>query len=290
MKAEEAIVVLHYNKIRLTLRCVQSILDAGYSPEQVYCFDNGSKPEVFAELKETFPEVQHLRTGKNHGFSGGFNRALKWVFSFPSLTSALFCTNDTVISPHALEECSQMGRQTGAGMVAPCITYLSHPDSIDSIGAYVDFENCTIRHYHDRDLPLMLEPGKEYIPGTALWIHRDTFDTLGGADESYHTYWEDVDMSFRAHAKNIPLARCYQAKIGHGVGQTCHKKPLYTTFYFQRNRIRFFKRFLSGDVLEKILQQILRELQESGARWQEKGDTKRLKYLDRLLEEIKIIK
>lgn len=94
-------------------------------------------------------------------------------------------------------------------------------------------------------------------------------------------------MSFRAHKKNIPLARCYTADIGHGVGQTCHKKPLYTTFYFQRNRIRFCKRFLDGDALDKALQLIHKELKESGTRWQEKEDKRRLDYLGQLLEEIK---
>ena len=96
-------------------------------------------------------------------------------------------------------------------------------------------------------------------------------------------------MSFRAHGKNIPLARCYQANIGHGVGQTCHKKPLYTTFYFQRNRIRFCKRYLSGTALNKTLHGILQELQQSGERWQEKGDTRRLNFLEQLMEEIKIV-
>jgi GT2 family glycosyltransferase len=285
--SKDAVIVLYFNKIRLTVRCVQSILDAGYSPGQVYCFDNGSKPENSAGLREIFPGVQHAGVEKNHGFSGGFNRALSWVFLSSSISSALFCTNDTVAHGHELEECMQTSQTTGAGMVAPCITYLSHPGSIDSIGAYVDFENCTIHHYHDRDLPLILEPGKEYIPGTALWIHRDAFKDLGGADESYHTYWEDVDLSFRAHQKNIPLARCYKAVIGHGVGQTCHKKPLYTTFYFQRNRIRFYKRFLSGEMLANGLRRIQRELLESGARWREKGDKKRIDYLQQLLDELK---
>ena len=286
MGATDAVVVLYYNKIRLTGRCLRSILEAGYSPGQVYCFDNGSKPEHFAELKNAFPTVQHMRTEQNHGFSGGFNRALNWVFSSSSLTSALFCTNDTVVHARALEECSKIAKKTGAGAVAPCITYLSHPGSIDSIGAYFNPISCTIHHYHDREMPPLLDREKDYIPGTALWIHRDAFEELGGADESYHTYWEDVDLSFRAHKKNIPLARCYTADIGHGVGQTCHKKPLYTTFYFQRNRIRFCKRFLSGDALENALRLIHGELLASGTRWQEKQDKRRLDYLQQLLEEL----
>ncbi|MCK4766416.1 MAG: glycosyltransferase family 2 protein [Candidatus Aminicenantes bacterium] len=285
MKPKDALVVLYYNKSRLTKSCVTSILQAGYPAEQVFCFDNGSKPEVFAELQKAFPRVQHYRTEQNRGFSGGFNKALEPVFA-DGVSSVLFCTNDTVVYPSALENCRQTARQTGAGIIAPCITYLSRPAEIDSSGGYFDPTGCTLHHYRKRDLPVLLEPGKDYIPGTALWIHRDAFKALGGTDESYFTYWEDVDLSFRAHRENIPQARCYEAKIAHGVGQTCHKKPLYTTFYFQRNRVRFCKRYLSGADLERGLGIIREELLRAGDRWQEKGDRKRLNYLEQILAEI----
>jgi hypothetical protein len=274
--------------MRLTNRCIQSILDAGYSPAQVYCFDNGSAPDSCDDLKEKFPHVQHAREEQNRGFSGGFNRALRWVFSSPAISSVLFCTNDTVVYPGALEECSRTAKQTGAGMVAPCITYLARPDAIDSLGAYFDPRTASIYHYHELDLPLILDPAKDYIPGTALWIHRGAFFTLDGADESYHTYWEDVDMCFRAHKQDIPLARCPAARIGHGVGQTCHKKPIYTTFYFQRNRIRFCKRFLSGAALDNALAIIRSELQQASARWQEKSDHTRLTYWQQLSDELNL--
>lgn len=281
---KDAIVVLYYNKIRLTQKCIQSILDAGYSPDQVYCFDNGSKSEVFRQLQEDFSCCHHRRIEKNLGYSGGFNRALEWVFSSDA-SSALFCTNDTVVEPGALEACVKTAGQTGAGMVAPLITFISRQDTIDAIGAYFDKDIGTLRHYHRFGLPDLLDPKKDYMPGTALWIHRDTFTQLGGTDESFHMYWEDVDMCFRAHKKGIPLARCYTALIRHGGSQTVRKKPLYTTFYFQRNRIRFCKRYLNGEVQKRVLMTIYQELMNSANQWQQKEDQRRLGYLDELLKE-----
>lgn len=285
MSKQAAIVVLYFNKERLTVRCVRSILASGYEPHRVYCFDNGSKPEVFAGIRDTFPLVNHGRSEENSGYAGGFNRALAWVFCGP-FSSALFCTNDTLVLPGALEECQKTAARTGAGLVAPRITYLLKQEEIDSIGAYFDEEACTIRHYRVHDLPDLLIPGQDYIPGTAWWIDRAAFQALGGADESYFTYWEDVDLSFRAHRQNIKLARCYPALIRHGVGQTCHKKPLYTTFYFQRNRIRFCKRFLAGERLKRSLAIIGRELEELGQRWQKQDDRQRLAYLKEIQAEL----
>jgi GT2 family glycosyltransferase len=285
LKSEIAIIVLHYNKIRLTTRCIQSILDAGYPPGQVHCFDNGSRPGIFQQLQQSYSLCHHRRIEENLGFAGGFNRALGWVFA-SGFGSALFCTNDTLVSPGAAEACAHTAARTGAGMAAPLITFLNKPGAIDSTGAYFDAQTGVLHHYHQQGLPDLLDPRKDYMPGTALWIDRDTFEKLGGADESFHMYWEDVDLCFRAHREGIPLARCYGAHLMHGGGQTCRKKPLYTTYYFQRNRIRFCRRFLEGDNRRRVLEMIRGELMESGSAWEEKGDTRRMQYLKKLLEEL----
>ncbi len=294
---KEAIVVLYYNKVKLTVPCVESILAAGYPAERIYCFDNGSKEDVFEEIKSRFPDCSHHRCRTNNGYSGGFNRALEWVFSL-GVDSVLFCTNDTRVFPGALEACALTARKTGVGMVAPCITYLSakkelptgaaptEDDAIDSIGGWFDAKGGTLNHYHERGLSEILDPVTDYIPGTALWISADFFRELGGVDESFHMYWEDVDICFRAHAKGMSMARCYEARIGHGVGQTCRKKPLYTTFYFQRNRVRFCRRYLSGDALEKAVELLRKEFQKLGEKWRENEDQKRLNYLEQLMHEL----
>ncbi|MCP5048838.1 MAG: glycosyltransferase family 2 protein [bacterium] len=287
MNRETAIVVLYYNKLRLTVRCIQSVLDAGYPPDQVYCFDNGSKPDVFHQLYQAFPTCRHLRNDTNLGFSGGFNRSLEQVFTI-GFTSALFCTNDTIIEPGAAEACLETASQTEAGMVAPQVNYLFRPDAIDSIGAYFDNETGLLHHYHDHHLPMLLDSTKDYIPGTALWINKETFQILDGTDESYHMYWEDVDLSFRAHHEGIPLARSYDARFSHGVGQTNRKKPLYTTFYFLRNRIRFCRLYLYGDAQEKVLRSIHNELIQLGNRWKQRNDTRRIGYFHKLIEELAI--
>jgi GT2 family glycosyltransferase len=261
------------------------VLDAGVPAQRVYCFDNGSQLQVYEEIGETFPRCNHLRIQQNLGYSGGFNRSLQHVFA-AGFSSALFCTNDTLMRPGAAEACLQTAQKTRSGMVAPLVIYRSNPDNIDSIGAYFDEETALLRHYHEHGLPEMLDPAKDYIPGTAVWIDKDTFTRLGGTDESFHMYWEDVDLCFRAHAEGIPMARCYQAVLSHGGGQTTRKKPLYTTFYFHRNRIRFCRRYLQGAGLERALGLIRSQLERMAREWQQKNDQRRINYYELLMEEL----
>ena len=144
----------------------------------------------------------------------------------------------------------------------------------------------TLHHLSDSNLPILLT-SDEYIPGTALWLTRDAFFKLGGTNQSYVMYWEDVDFCYRAHQQGFQLARCYEAKIQHGVGQTCHKKPIYTTFYYQRNRIRFCKQWLTPTEWEKVEPIILHDLKLLESRAKKKNDQRRLDYLQKIrLEEL----
>lgn len=281
MAPENCIGILSYNKISLTRRCVDSVLTSGYNPESVFLFHNGSQSEIRNDLEHEYPEINHKWAEENSGYSGGFNSIMKWIFSNGG-RSVLFLTNDTVVDPDTLKRCLETEEETGSGFIAPSIYYLKYPEKLDSSGGFFDPVRSTLSHYHEEGLPLFLQSGRDYIPGTALWMREDVFRKTRGMDENYHTYWEDADLSFRCHNSAIRMARSFEAKVFHGIGQTCHKKPLYTTFYFQRNRILFCKKHLSGPELEKALNIIGKDILEMKKKAVEKSDTKRAAYISKL--------
>lgn len=278
------IIILSYNKPTLTHRCISAVMDAGYDANQIYLVDNGSRRDVLETHLNTFPALNSFRLEQNNGFAGGFNFALNSLFE-SNFDSALFLTNDTEITANTLEKCEECARKNDAGIVAPCLTYRNYPDKIDSIGGRFDRTTGTLRHYQEPQLPPLLKEN-DYIPGTALWISRTAFETIGGTNEDYFMYWEDVDFSFRAHLSGVKQARCYEARIRHGIGQTCHKKPLYTTYYFQRNRIRFCRKYLRPNEWKNVSELIQSELTTLEKRWINNADTRRLNYLKELKAEL----
>ncbi len=281
---DTAIIILSYNKIRQTRECIDSILSSEYDQRKVFCFDNGSKLEVYNELKSMFPAINHKRVEKNTGYSGGFNRAMEWVFS-AGYQAGLFLTNDTRIVHNTLFEIIKTAEKTNAGIIAPSIYYLLKPDVIDSTGGYFDPVNVNLHHYKDMESE-RLDKDQDYIPGTAMWITKKSFGVLNGMDEIFHTYWEDVDFSFRARKNGVILARSKNGRILHGVGKTCHKKPEYTTYYFQRNRILFCKKNFSGGQLNTCLSVIKNDLVEIKKKLEEKMDLRRLKLIDKVFKEL----
>ncbi|MFH0926247.1 MAG: glycosyltransferase family 2 protein [bacterium] len=279
------LVVLHYNKVLETIACLTSIRKVGYDPSLIYVYDNGSLVENRDKITALFPEFHHYYEEKNYGYSGGFNRALSLVFS-KGFDGAFFLTNDTEVISDSLELIKNKAVELNCDLVAPLITYKKSPDKIDSIGGFFDKKSCKLYHYKEYALSPLLNPKMDYVPGTALWIARDLFIALNGMDEGYFTYWEDADFCFRAYQLGARIGRCYEARILHKVGKTCHSKPLYTAYYFQRNRIWFCRKYLIGGERQKAVDLIHKDLKNYERIWNEKEDKQRLAYLEKVREEL----
>jgi GT2 family glycosyltransferase len=233
--------ILSFNHPVHTSRAVQSVQKL-VPDSQILLLHNGSRQEVETTLRNEFSSIHHITLKDNRGFTGGANHLLseasqlsKWV---------MFITNDCELLSVS------NGLPTKPGIYAPLI-YRRSTSKIDSIGA--TFTPLTGRLRHLRKRPSLTDrvSRRFYIPGTAFLIDRDTwFELCDGDqklfDESLHTYWEDVDLSMRAHKRNIHMEPWPQIQLLHKIGKTCHKDPFYTRYLFQRNRRIVSRRYVSS--------------------------------------------
>lgn len=237
-----AIAVLSYNHPDLTSRCLSSVLaQPGLNPTQVFLCHNGSLRQHREQLLTSFPEVKHVIVEENKGFSGGANALLRQAFS--TYSWVFFITNDCElieIGPTPLCE----------GLYAPQI-FLRKTDRMDSLGGSIHVETLSLQHCKTESE--FLNSQFKYIPGSAFWISKSTFDDLGGFDESYGTYWEDVDLSYRISQLGLTMGLDLSTKLRHGGSKTTGKHKDYTLFSFQKNRLRFFSKHRLWTTSRRIL-------------------------------------
>lgn len=214
-----AIVVLSYNHPEITTKCLSSIKD-----HPVFVIHNGSEEKNQLLIQQKFPQHHHLILKKNSGYTGGANFGLREAFK--NFNHVLFLTNDT--------ELLQLPSVAPDGFCAVTI-YKRNTQAIDSTYAAVDIKRGLLTHLKDLQAPQK----NFYIPGTAFWMDKKSFEHLGGFDESFHTYWDDVDLSFRASKLNITLGYSSETLVKHKIGKTCHRHAFYTYYLFQRNRKKF---------------------------------------------------
>lgn len=285
LKKDCAVVLLWYGKPKLALRAMSTLSDlTEIDPGRVLCYDNGSDPSHGIEIRAAHPRFLHRRAEKNSGYAGGFNGALGWAFE-EGFNSALFLTSDTELTQGALEQCLDSADSLRADLIAPQVRFRRPPHPLDAWGGFFDVTTCQLGHYREEPLSDRLFSPLDYIPGTALWLRRSAFETLGGVDESFFMYWEDADFCLRAHEAGLVLGRS-PAVILHGGGETCAKKPLYTTFYYLRNRIRFCRLHLSGGEREAGFRLLQAELENLFERWSAHGDSLRSGYIPLLRQEL----
>ncbi len=225
-----SIVILSYNHPDLTQKTLSSVIALQFPPEHVVLVHNGSVEKNVTTLRNQFPTVQHLILEKNCGYAGGANAGLK--FAFCENSQVLFLTND-------IEMISLPKLDSFTGLITALILKRKTLQ-VDSVMGSVDTRTARLQHLREMAQPALM-PSRElyYAPGTAFGMTRLCFETMGGFDESFHTYWEDVNFGVRAMKAGFPITHEPTFKLLHKIGKTCHKDRFYTLYLFQRNRRKF---------------------------------------------------
>ena len=213
--------------------------------QPVFLLHNGTLPKHADRLKAEFPDIVHLTLEKNRSYSGGVNYGLESLF-LRGFDWVFILTNDCVIEKLQLPGSSP-------ALIAPRV-YRRKKPHIDSIGA--SFEPRIMHLWHQKtelDFANLTEQPRThrvaripYVPGSAFWIHREIFATVGAFDELLGIYWDDVDFSARCFFLGGRIFADIRTEILHGVSKTTAKDTMYTTYLFQRNKGIVCKRYVTG--------------------------------------------
>jgi N-acetylglucosaminyl-diphospho-decaprenol L-rhamnosyltransferase len=166
-------------------------------------------------------------------YSGGANFGLKTAFE-NGATHVLFLSNDTRIDdfePLSLRDLEEVC-PSQLVLWAPRIEK-RETGEIHSLGGEVHLESGTLKHLVRIESFIK---NSFYVPGAAFAVTRGAWESLGGFDIQLGSYWEDVDLSLRAQRLGVEFKLLPGLVIKHGIGKTCGNEPLYSVYYYHRNR------------------------------------------------------
>jgi GT2 family glycosyltransferase len=223
-------IVLSFNHPNLTKQSVAAAFEA--FPHSTTLVHNGSHQSNVMDLSATFPAVKHEIMTTNKGYSGGVNYGIKNSFA----DWILLLTNDCDLKQFSVN----MESLREDTVYVPSI-YFRGLKRVDSFGGCVQLKFGKLLHCKTQNhfQSLYLNPANmefPYVPGSAFLVSKKLFFDSGGFDEELFTYWEDVDWSLRLLQRGFKLSLHTGIVIEHGGGKTCRKDPLYTNYYFQRNK------------------------------------------------------
>lgn len=208
MSARAAIVTVSYDSVDVLPPFLASTADASADPVEVVVADNHSAQEAALRRITEEAGARFLELGENRGYGAAANRAVATLD--PDVRWVLVSNPDVVLEPLALDRMiATAAADPSIGAVGPRLlepTGEVYPSarlvpSLRTGLGHAAFANVwpgnpwTKRYRQDGDHSGRRDAG--WLSGACVLLRRDVFDRLGGFDEGYFMYFEDVDLGWR---------------------------------------------------------------------------------------------
>ena len=258
MEALTCIVVLNWNGAEETIACLESIAPFVIKGYKLLVVDNGSTDGSSEKIRKAFPAVELLCLPVNLGYGGGNNAGFRRVKEMQA-EFVIFLNNDTIVDAVFYAPLVETLRlQPLAGIAAPKIFYWDRPDLLWYAGGVVKLSTGLICHVglSQKDAPALNRPGPTgYATGCCFAMRCRDFEAVGGFDESFAMYAEDVDLSLRVQALGKSVQYVPSSKVWHKVSASLSGRPLLKLLKKSRGALRLFikHRAWSGMVLYLLL-------------------------------------
>jgi N-acetylglucosaminyl-diphospho-decaprenol L-rhamnosyltransferase len=249
-----AAVVVDYHAGAYLAECVRSLLEEGVVPTVV---ENGDPAAALSALAAGGLEaVPLLVTGRNLGYGAGINRGLA---AAPRTEYVLVCNPDLVVHAGALARlAAAFDNHPGWAVVGPRILtpdgrpYPSarlFPAPLVAAGhallGAVAPDNPFTRRYRTPDLQDRAAQ-VDWVSGACFLARRDALEEVGGFDEQYFMFAEDMDLCWRLSRLGWRVGFEPAAVVTHHEGISRRGHPYTMTLAHHRSALRFAARTLEG--------------------------------------------
>lgn len=212
-------------------------------PARVLVLENGSEPgeRIDADLVAGRDgiRVELIESETNLGFAGGNNH-----LAGMAETDWLFMLNPDAYPAPDLVEQLQLAMMRYRDVALFGCTQNAHgaPGVLDGAGDVYHFTGLPYRAGYGK--PLSPPPdGEVFGPcGAATLIRRELFEALGGYDEDYFCYVEDVDLAYRARLRGQRCIQLQAPSVSHVGYASSGRRSAFASYHGARNRFwTFFK-------------------------------------------------
>ncbi|WP_382168956.1 glycosyltransferase family 2 protein [Hirschia litorea] len=234
-----SVVIVNFNGGDYLQAAVNSLVQQSYKDFELFVVDNASSDGSMERLDTSGIERVHLMPEEtNHGFAKGNNLPAKlakgeWL---------VLLNPDAVADEDWLLKIKEgIEAYPFAKMFASAQYSLDEPGIMDGAGDCYHVFGIPWRGGYGRPASEMPQTGECFSPcGAGAVFHRQTFLSVGGFDESFFCYCEDVDIAFRLRLQGERCVFLHQAMIHHAGSALSNQVGDFAVRYGTRNRLWVF--------------------------------------------------
>ena len=181
----------------MLLRCLACIINQDYITPGIFVLDNGNEDPIPEEFYSQFPTVQFYRKNQNLGFAAGNNFLFSKVSDYEWIA---------LVNPDAFLEPDWLSKMLSAAIEHPEYSFFAsrlvrdaNHEILDGDGDTMHLSGLAWRQGHGQAISqCKIKLGEVFSSCAAAALYRrDAVESMGGFDEDFFCYLEDVDLSFR---------------------------------------------------------------------------------------------
>jgi len=230
------IIIPTWNSDEHLKRCLDALTAQSTSDFEVVIVDNGSREFDDEGIHTGWPKlsIRTERLAKNCGFAAACNLGAQradgeWL---------AFLNADAFAEPEWLEAFIQ-----GKQKYPNCTSFGSflvqdgQRERMDNYGDVYHISGCAWKGGYGYPLNhAPKEPTQIFSPGAAAaFYRRDVFLEMGGFDEDFFSYWEDIDLGFRFNLRGHRCLFLPDSRVRHVTAASVGRESNFAMYHTQRN-------------------------------------------------------
>lgn len=258
---ELSIIIVNYNVRYFLEQCLQSVLDASVNiSSEIIVVDNNSPDSSCDMIKTKFPQVKLIANKENTGFSKANNQGV----AVAKGDYVLILNPDTVVAEDTFEKILAFAKKKnnlgilGVKLIDGTGKYLPEskrgiPTPRVALRKLLGYSSNQKGKYYATHLRDNESGIVEILVGAFMLIKRQVYNEVGGFDEDYFMYGEDIDISYKIHHKGYQNYYYSDTKIIHYKGESTRKDIKYLRYFYGAMKIFYQKHFSLNVVYDFLM-------------------------------------
>jgi GT2 family glycosyltransferase len=243
---EIAIVIVNYHSAAFLRRCLEAVAAQTCIPGEVLIVNNGDVEGALDFVSDLYPNYRVVEQ-LNIGFAAGNNLALSLLADYEWLA---LLNPDAYPEPDWLESLGQCVNLHPDVAVVSCeLLQAANPEVLDGCGDCYHVSGLAWRDQHGKRVAVDPPEYREVFSAccAAALFRRSALDAVGGFDESFFCYFEDIDLGFRLRLQGFTCIHSSQAVVRHvGSVSSGGAQSDFALYHGHRNLVWTFVKNMPG--------------------------------------------
>lgn len=230
-----SILILNWRSEQHLPGCLKALQAQSFKDFEILLLDNGGDESIPKTLIDEYPELQLslTRSEKNLGFAQGNNLIAKQARG----EYLVLLNADAFLEPNWLSIIQDATLAYPEHFFASRLLKANEPEKIDGEWHVYHVSGLAWRHMHNQPQSQATNESKEVFGAcaAAAVYPRVAFEAVGGFDEDFFAYMEDIDLDFRLQLAGYPCLYLPEAIAYHVGSASSAPRSDFAVFHGHRN-------------------------------------------------------